>query len=121
MKNRLTHALVLVLPDFNKTFGVECDASGIGIGAVLIQEGKPVAYFSENLGGATLNYPTYDKELYALVKALETWQHYLLSKEFVVHTDHETLKHLRNQTNLKRRHARWMNFIETFPYIIKCK
>lgn len=121
LKYRLTHAPVLVLPDFNKTFEVECDASGIGIGAVLIQEGKPVAYFSEKLGGAALNYPTYDKELYALVRALETWQHYLLSKEFVVHTDHETLKHLRGQTNLKRRHARWLEFIETFPYIIKYK
>ncbi|PIK33847.1 hypothetical protein BSL78_29335 [Apostichopus japonicus] len=121
LKDSLTHAPVLVLPDFNKTFEVECDASGIGIGAVLTQGGRPVAYFSEKLGGASLNYPTYDKELYALVRALETWQHYLLSKEFVIHTDHETLKHLRGQTNLKRRHARWMEFIETFPYIIKYK
>ena len=80
-----------------------------------------MAYFSEKLGGTALNYPTYDKELYALVRASETWQHYLLSKEFVVHTDHETLKHLRGQTNLKRRHARWLEFIETFPYIIKYK
>ncbi|PIK33240.1 hypothetical protein BSL78_29946 [Apostichopus japonicus] len=112
LKDSLTHAPVLVLPDFNKTFEVECDASGIGIGAVLTQGGRPVAYFSEKLGGASLNYPTYDKELYALVRALETWQHYLLSKEFVIHTDHETLKHLRGQTNLKRRHARWMEFIE---------
>uniref|UniRef100_A0A2N9F6W3 Uncharacterized protein n=1 Tax=Fagus sylvatica TaxID=28930 RepID=A0A2N9F6W3_FAGSY len=57
----------------------------------------PIAYFSEKLNGAALNYPTYDKELYALVRALETWQHYLWPKEFVIHTDHESLKHLKGQ------------------------
>ncbi|XP_010527366.1 PREDICTED: uncharacterized protein LOC104804721 [Tarenaya hassleriana] len=121
LKDSLTHAPVLVLPNFDKIFEVECDASGIGIGAVLMQEKKPVAFFSEKLSGAALNYPTYDKELYALVRALETWQHYLLAKEFVVHSDHETLKHLKGQTTLKRRHAKWLEFIETFPYIIKYK
>ncbi|KAG7556876.1 Integrase catalytic core [Arabidopsis suecica] len=121
LKDSLTHAPVLVLPNFDKMFEIECDASGTGLGAVLTQGGKPVAYFSEKLNGAALNYPTYDKELYALVRSLETWQHYLLSKEFVIHTDHETLKHLRGQTTLKKRHARWLEFIETFPYVIKYK
>ncbi|KAH9724609.1 Endonuclease [Citrus sinensis] len=69
----------------------------VSIGAVLMQEGCPIAYFSEKLSGAALNYPTYDKEMYALVRALETWQHYLLPKEFVIHTDHESLKHLKGQ------------------------
>ncbi|KAH9671240.1 Endonuclease [Citrus sinensis] len=69
----------------------------IGIGAVLMQEGRPIAYFSEKLSGAALNYPTYDNEMYALVRALETWQHYILPKEFVIHTDHESLKHLKGQ------------------------
>ncbi|XP_019059496.1 PREDICTED: uncharacterized protein LOC109117167 [Tarenaya hassleriana] len=121
LKDSLTTAPVLVLLNFDKTFEIECDASGIGIGAVLMQEKRPVAYFSEKLSGATLNYPTYDKELYALVRALETWQHYLLAKEFVVHSDHETLKHLKGQTALKRRHTKWLEFIETFPYVIKYK
>ncbi|KAG7556907.1 Zinc finger CCHC-type superfamily, partial [Arabidopsis suecica] len=104
LKDRLTHAPVLALPDFEEMFEVECDASGLGIGAVLHQRKRPVAFFSEKLSGATLNYPTYDKELYALVRALETWQHYLLSKEFIIHTDHETLKHLREDA-LSRRYA----------------
>ena len=95
LKSKLISAPVLVLPNFDRTFEVECDASRIGIGAVLMQEGKPIAYFSEKLSGAALNYPTYDKEMYALVRALETWQHYLLPKEFVIHTDHESLKHLK--------------------------
>jgi hypothetical protein len=68
-----------------------------------------------------LNYPTYDKELYALVRALETWQHYLWLKEFVIHSDHESLKHLKGQGKLNRRHAKWVEFTETFPYVIKYK
>ena len=86
LKKRLTEAPVLVIPDFTKTFEIECDASGIGIG-VLKQQVKPIAYFSENLGGAQLNYFVYDKELCALVCEPETWQHYLWPKEFVIHFD----------------------------------
>jgi hypothetical protein len=52
-----------------------------------VQERKPVAYFSEKLSGPVLNYSTYDKELYALVRCLETWQHYLWPKEFIIHSD----------------------------------
>ncbi|WZZ15565.1 hypothetical protein YC2023_108654 [Brassica napus] len=121
LKGKLTNAPLLVLPDFSKTFEIECDASGVGIGAVLMQDRKPIAYFSEKLGGATFNYPTYDQELYALVRALQTWQHYLWPKEFVIHTDHQSLKHLKGQQKLNKRHARWVEFIETFPYVIKYK
>jgi hypothetical protein len=104
LKIKLTTAPLLALPDFGKTlpdfgktFEIECDASGIGIGGgVLMQEGRPIAYFSEKLSGPTLNYSVYDKELYALVWSLETWQHCLLPKEFVIHSDHESLKHLKS-------------------------
>ncbi|OMO89160.1 reverse transcriptase [Corchorus capsularis] len=121
LKDKLTNAPLLVLPNFNNTFEIECDASGVGIGAVLMQGGKPVAYFSEKLNGPALNYPTYDKELYALVRALQTWQHCLWPKEFVIHTDHESLKNLRGQQKLNKRHAKWSEFIESFPYVVRYK
>ena len=88
---------------------------------MLLQDGKPVAYFSEKLSGPSLNYSTYDKELYALVRTLETWQHYLWPTEFVIHSDHESLKHIKSQAKLNHRHAKWVKFIKTFPYVIKHK
>jgi hypothetical protein len=121
LKDKLTYAPLLQLPNFNKTFELECDASGIGLAGVLSQDGKPIAYFSEKLSRPILNYSTYDKELYALVCILEIWQHYLWSKEFVIHSDYESSKHIRSQGKLSRRHAKWVEFIESFPYVIKHK
>jgi len=117
LKEKLTNAPILALPNFSKTFELECDAFGVGIGVVLLQGGHPIAYFSEKLHGASLNYPTYDKELYALVRAFQTWEHYLVSKEFVVHSDHESLKYLKGQHKLNKRHAKWMEFLEQFPFM----
>ncbi|KAL4291903.1 hypothetical protein GQ457_14G015330 [Hibiscus cannabinus] len=121
IKDCLTRAPVLALPNFDKTFEIECDASGVGIGAVLMQEKRPIAYFSEKLNGAALNYPVYDKEMYALIRALETWQHYLLPKEFVIHTDHEALRYITGQHKLNKRHVKWVEFLESFPYVIRYK
>jgi len=79
-----------------------------------MQKGHPIAYFSEKLNEVVLNYSTYDNELYALVRALQTWQYYLLPKKFVIHSDHESLKHLKGQSKLSKRHARWVEFLEQF-------
>jgi hypothetical protein len=119
--DKLTHAPLLQLLNFGNTFELECDASGIGIEGLLHQEGKPVFYFSEKLSRPSLNYSTYNMELYTLVHNLETWQYYLWPKEFVIHSDHESLKHIRGQAKLNKRRAKWVKFIETFLYIIKHK
>jgi hypothetical protein len=101
LKSKLTQAPLLHLLDFDKMFELECDASGLGIGGVLLQGGKPIAFFSEKLSGPSLNYSTYDKELYA-VCVLHNWQHYLWSRESVIHLDHESLKYLKGQANLNK-------------------
>ncbi|XP_027122069.1 uncharacterized protein [Coffea arabica] len=121
LKHKLTHAPILALPDFSKTFEIDCDASGIGVGAVMNQGGKSIAYFSEKLNGVALNYSTYDKELYALIQALQVWQHYLRPKGFVIHTDYESLKYLKIQHNLSKKHVKWIAFVESFPYVTKYK
>jgi hypothetical protein len=66
---------------------------------------------------ARLNYPIYDKELYALVCVLELWQHYIWPKEFVIHSDHESFKYLKSQTNLNKRHAKWVEFTTAEMFI----
>jgi len=87
-------------------FEVECDALGVGIGAVLIQEGKPLAYFSEKLSEFRRKYSTYDKEFFAIVRALKHWTHYLIANEFILHSDHEALKYIQGQQKLNSRHAK---------------
>jgi len=94
LKDKLTKAPLLALPN-------------IGIGAVLLQEGHPISYFSEKLKGRHLNYSTYDKELYAIVSALQSWQHYLFPKEFEIHSDHESLKYLKGLRKIRNMLSGW--------------
>jgi hypothetical protein len=92
LKEKITEETVLVLLEFIKTFQVRCDASGFVIGAVLSQDNKLVAYFSEKLNEAKKNYSTYDKEFYAIIQALKKWRHYLVLKEFLLYSDNHALQ-----------------------------
>ncbi|OMO59689.1 Integrase, catalytic core [Corchorus capsularis] len=108
LKEKMCTAPVLALPDFDKVFEVDCDASGVGIGAVLSQEKRPVAFFSEKLSDSRRKWSTYDKEFYSVVRALKMWEHYLAGNEFVLYSDREALKYLKSQKQITSdMHARW--------------
>ena len=121
LKEHMTRAPVLCLPDFSKVFEVTCDASGVGIGGVLSQESHPIAFFSEKLNDARLRYSTYDKEFYAVIQALRHWRHYLLHQEFVLFSDHEALKFLHAQKKLNARHNRWVEYLQEYTFVLKHK
>jgi len=106
IKQRLCEAPILALPNFEELFEVECCTSGVGIGAIRTQLKKPLACFSEKLSGPKLNYSTYDKEFYAIVRALSHWSHYLKPKAFILHLDRQALRYLNGQPKLNSRHAK---------------
>jgi RNase H-like domain found in reverse transcriptase/Integrase zinc binding domain len=121
IKEKMTAASILALPNFEKIFELECDASDIGIGAVLNQEGGSIAFFSEKLSDLRKNYTTYEKKFYVIVRVLGHWRHYLISKEFILYSDHEALKFINGQHKLKPRHARWVEFFQGYTFHIKHK
>nr|XP_027187857.1 uncharacterized protein LOC113785482 [Cicer arietinum] len=92
LKQKVTFAPVLALPDFQKEFFIESDASGNGLGAILIQEGRPIAYFSKALGEGNLTKSAYEKELMAVALAIQHWRPYLVGRKFTVCTDQKSLK-----------------------------
>jgi ribonuclease HI len=98
---------------------VRCDASGIAIGAVLSQDNRPVAYFSEKLNETKKKYSTYDKEFYAIIQALKKWRHYLVPQEFVLYSDNQALQFITRQEKLNQRHAKWVEFMQNFTFVIK--
>jgi hypothetical protein len=107
------------LPNFEKTFQVRCDASGVAIGAVLSQDNRPVAYFSEKMNETKRKYSTYDKEFYAIIQALKKWRHYLVPQEFVLYSDNQALQFITRQEKLNQRHAKWVEFMQNFTFVIK--
>ena len=121
IKTLMTQAPVLALPDFDKLFVLECDASHMGIGAVLSQDGRPLEFFSEKLSDSRRRYSTYDLEFYALVRVVRHWQHYLAYHEFVVYSDHQVLRYLHSQKKLNDRHVRWSSFLDEFIFLLKYK
>ncbi|GKA13311.1 putative reverse transcriptase domain-containing protein [Tanacetum coccineum] len=102
------NAPVLALPDGLEDYVVYCDASGLGLGCVLMQRGKVIAYASRQLKIHEKNYTTHDLELGALVFALKIWRHYLYGTKSVIYTDHKSLQHIFNQKELNMHQRRWI-------------
>jgi hypothetical protein len=103
IKEKLTTAHVLTLPDVHQSFDIFCDASRQGLGCVLMQNEKVIAYASRLLKPHEQNYPTHDLELVAIVHALKIWRHYLIGNKCHVFTDHKSLKYIFTQPNLNLR------------------
>jgi hypothetical protein len=94
LKKRLVSAPIFTMPDITKSFDVYFNASKLGLGSVLVQDGKVIAYLSRQLRLHVLNYPTHDLELAAVVYALKTWRHYLMGNRCEIYTDHKSLKYI---------------------------
>jgi hypothetical protein len=118
LKERLTTAPVLTIPTPDVKYVVYTDACGTGIGCVLMQEGRVVAYASRQLKPHETRYATHDLECAGVVHALKTWQHYLYGETFELYTDHKSLKYLKTQKDLNMRQKRWMELIDTFDFQI---
>ena len=118
LKERLTSAPVLKLPEGNEGFEVYSDASRQGLGCVLMQHKRVVAYASRQLKKHELNYPTHDLELAAVIFALKTWRHYLYGVTCQIFTDHKSLKYLFTQKELNLRQRRWMELLKDYDCTI---
>jgi hypothetical protein len=114
LKQKLTEAPLLRTPDESLPYEVVTDASDLGLGGVLLQEGQPVAFESRKLDDAELNYQTTEKEMLAVVHALRVWRCYLEGAEFIVYTDHVSNTYFQTQPNMSRRQARLSVFLQRF-------
>ena len=114
LKQRLVTAPVLTVPDGSGSFVIYSDASKKGLGCVLMQKGKVVAYASRQLKSHEQNYPTHDLELAAVVFALKIWRHYLYGEKIQIFTDHKSLKYFFTQKELNMRQRRWLELVKDY-------
>ena len=125
LKHRFTSAPILLMPDFDKPFRLETDASDYDYGAILSQQSEdghwlPIAYMSKQMLPAERNYVIYDKELLAIIAALQTWRHYLEGSPHPIEiwSDHKNLEYFWTAQSLNRRQARWSLFLSRFQFTI---
>ncbi|KAK8947051.1 hypothetical protein KSP39_PZI006620 [Platanthera zijinensis] len=119
LKRAMTTTPVLALPDFTKRFVVETDASGVGVGAVLMQEGRPIAFYSKALAPRTLGLSVYEKEMLAVIHAVALWRPYLLGRHFTIRTDHQSLKHFLEQRISSPLQQKWVTKLLGYDYAIE--
>ena len=118
LKAAMVSAPVLALPNFSKSFVVETDASGVGIGAVLMQDAHPIAYLSKALSPKHQHLSAYEKEFLAVVMAVDKWRPYLLGRHFIIKTDHFSLKYLMEQPITTPFQGKWLSKLMGFDYEI---
>jgi hypothetical protein len=107
LKEKLSSPSVLKFPKFEKPFEVHTDASDFAIGGVLMQKGRPIAFESKKLDGTQINWPTHEKEMFAVVHCLKTWQHYLGPHKTKVFTNNVSLKYFETQAKVTPKQLRW--------------
>ena len=118
MKKGLTTAPILIVPIQGQRYTAYCDASRDGLGYVLKQFGRVVAYGSRQLKNHEQNYPTHDLELASIVLALKIWHHYLYGEQFEVFSDHKSLRYIFTQRDLNMRQCRWMEYLEDYDFTL---
>ncbi|GJW47451.1 putative reverse transcriptase domain-containing protein [Tanacetum coccineum] len=116
---KLCSAPILALPEGSENFVVYCDASHKGLGAVLMQKEKVIAYASRQLKVHEKNYTTHDLELGAVVFALKMWRHYMYGIKYVMFTDHKSLQHILDQKELNMRQRRWLELLSDYDCEIR--
>lgn len=121
LKQALTNPPVLAMPDFNKEFVLETDASGFGLGAVLMQNNRPLAYFSKFLGPRARQKSIYEKELMAVCLAIQKWRYYLLGRHFVVRTDQQSLRFITQQQEVGSDYQKWVSKLLGYSFEIQYK
>ncbi|OMO91168.1 reverse transcriptase [Corchorus capsularis] len=121
LKKALTSTPILALPDFEKHFEVSTDASNVAIGAVLAQEGHPIAFFSKKLSLRMQSSSTYIREMYAITEAVKKWRQYLLGRPFVIFTDQQSLRGMMGQTIQTPEQQKWLVKLLGFQYTIHYK
>ncbi|GJT59414.1 putative reverse transcriptase domain-containing protein [Tanacetum coccineum] len=119
LKQKLCSAPILALPEGSENFVVYCDASQKGLGAVLMQKEKVIAYASRQLKVYKKNYTIHELELGAVVFALKMWRHYLYGTKCIVFTDHKSLQHILDQKELNMRQRRWLELLSDYDCEIR--
>ena len=121
LKKKIAQLSTLVLPIFDQLFQVECDASNVGIGAILSQEGRSISFQNEKINDANRIYSSYDLEIYTLVQALRKSRHYFLPKEFVVHLENQALIFLNSRDKVNNKHMKQVEYLQAYTFTIKRK